>query len=228
MKEIKKGIIVTILFCVIVLVIGAALTDWGIHKSWDHFYDTELRNELSGSIDTIYCGSSHLRSGIDPVIVDEITQNASYNLSGNAMTWPGRYYLLKNELERNPVKRVYLEISYNTLSQTPSVEGHIHTLPRFQAFSSRFHYFIHTITRHNFDDYCGSLLSDSVTMLLGDMDRIEGTPCDEFKTNMGYIAVEPEDVSLQGSDIETLLDSETLNASFKSVNMEYFEKMNVV
>ena len=60
------------------------------------------------------------------------------------MSMYGRYVLLKKEIERNQIKTVYFEISYNALTldkKTLGFEGDIYELGRFDNIIERVNFF---------------------------------------------------------------------------------------
>lgn len=69
------------------------------------------RKQLKGTIDTLYCGTSLTYYGFDPELLDEELGTSSFNLGTSAQPYIGTYYLIRETVEANPVKQIYLTIS---------------------------------------------------------------------------------------------------------------------
>lgn len=61
-------------------------------------------------IETLFLGSSHVFFGYDPRILDEIMGENTYLAATPAQKADGSYYLLKEVLKNNPVRKVYLDV----------------------------------------------------------------------------------------------------------------------
>ena len=96
-----------------------------------------------------------------PTVLNENLKVNSYNLSSPLMSMYGRYVLLKKEIERNQIKTVYFEISYNALTldkKTLGFEGDIYELGRFDNIIERVNFFKNAFS---YDEY-KKVLSDIV------------------------------------------------------------------
>lgn len=73
------------------------------------------REELEGTIDTLYCGTSIAYCAYNPLVLDEKLGTFSFNLGTASQPCVGTYYLVRETVEKNPVKQIYLTISIPTL-----------------------------------------------------------------------------------------------------------------
>lgn len=97
------------------------------------YEDAEVRDSLAGSLDTLVSGASQAYVAFDPAVYDAARGTQSYNLSGSLMPMTARSFLLHEELERNPVSTVFIELSFDTMARDRNVEtpeGNLYALPR--------------------------------------------------------------------------------------------------
>ena len=147
-ETMKKALKTSLLFLLAVGIISLAIMEVYFTSESYYYQDSAERDALNGTIDCIISGSSHSLRGINPAIVDEELQMNSYNLSGALLTMKGRYLLLKKELERNPVKFMILEFSYNSMSRDrlgEGPEGELYAIARYGNLPERIKYFFSCI-----------------------------------------------------------------------------------
>ncbi len=109
-----------------------------------HYQDAREREALAGQVNFLSAGASYTLFGIRPDILDARMGVKSYNLAGTLLTLRGRYVLLEQELARNPVETVVLEVSPDTLLRQREEEGPKGDLPmlgRIERGSVRWRYF---------------------------------------------------------------------------------------
>lgn len=73
------------------------------------------RDELKGTLDTLFCGTSVTYRGFNPEIYDEKMGTSSFNLGTASQPVKGTYYLIRETVEENPVKEIYLGVTIPTL-----------------------------------------------------------------------------------------------------------------
>lgn len=111
-----------------VVIIWPYFTD----RAYD-YEDAQVRDSLAGTLDTLVSGASQAYVAFGPSDYDAECGTSSYNLSGSRMTMYARNMLLHKELERNPVKTVFIEVSLDTMArdrETETPEGDLYALPR--------------------------------------------------------------------------------------------------
>ena len=88
-----------------------------------HSYSRVMLQELyadAGNIDTLFLGSSHCYSSVDPAQVDAALGTHSFNAGSSQQLPDGSYYMLKEAAAQNPLKTVYLEMFYTGYNESAS------------------------------------------------------------------------------------------------------------
>ena len=163
MHNFKKALVSSVAFLLCVALLSGTMICAYLHGGTYWFEDAGLRQELAGQIDVFYCGASHGQSAFIPSIYDSITGAYSYNLCSAMLPLHGRKVLIEKEYARNPVKTVFLEISFDALhrdqtEEAASMEGETYLLSRLDSFSERVSYALEYIPSKNYD-YCYSMMS---------------------------------------------------------------------
>ncbi len=107
---------------VAVVVLAAFLFEWAVRLCYEPWNDytcvsKRARAELAGTLDTLYIGTSLTYRSIDPRILDEKLGTNSFNLATSAQPLMGTYYLLREAVEENPIKTIYLGMAMPSLKQ---------------------------------------------------------------------------------------------------------------
>ncbi len=76
-------------------------------------------------IETLFLGSSHVFCGYDPRILDEILGENTYLAATPVQKVDGSYYLLKEVIKSNNIKKVYLDMFYLQYRDIPAERGNI-------------------------------------------------------------------------------------------------------
>ncbi len=76
---------------------------------WDNYYSDEE------NIDTLLLGTSHVFCGVDPEELEAVSGEHVFNLATSEQKLNGSYYLLREACGDNDVKKVYLEVAYQTM-----------------------------------------------------------------------------------------------------------------
>ncbi|MDO5539163.1 MAG: hypothetical protein Q4F83_03700 [Eubacteriales bacterium] len=131
MRSFKK-----ILFRAVALVLFTVLLEWGIrfcYQEWKAFtvVSRQEREELQGTLDTLYCGNSLTYRGFCPALLDEKLGTNSFNLGTSQQTLSGVYYLLRETAEQNPIKKVYLGLSISMLKEEMPDEAYVSAAENF-------------------------------------------------------------------------------------------------
>ena len=149
----KKILPACLSFILIVFVVSYAIIRPFLFSDAEDFLDNSLRDSLAGTLDYLVVGSCQGKYAFVPEILDEELGCTSYNLCGLHMSPNGKFAILSEELERNPVKNVIIDIDYDQLSYTTRgirALGDISLLPRLGV--SRVEYFfknVHPEDYHN-------------------------------------------------------------------------------
>ena len=143
MRDSSKTLVTVVLFGLLMVLFSFIVIRSYENSTYSSENDRQVREDLAGTIDTIITGASHAEYGIDPVKLDKNLGTSSYNLSGPWQSTYGTLMLLREELARNPVKKVYLTISEDTFwvkETTDGVLGDAKILPRLNGLSDRLEY----------------------------------------------------------------------------------------
>lgn len=144
MHNFRKVLRTTLLFLLILAVGSVGLMEVYFRSERDVFQDGSERKALAGTLDCLIVGASHGYRAFDPTVIDPILGTSSYNLSGALMTMRGRWELMKREIARNPVRTVYFEVSYNTLTRNrrqEGTEGDLYAMARLDRILDRARFF---------------------------------------------------------------------------------------
>lgn len=75
------------------------------------YYTIDELKEMEGSIETLLLGTSLVQRGMDPSVISESLDTVCFNLASSAQPIAGSYYLLKDQISRNPIERVFMGVS---------------------------------------------------------------------------------------------------------------------
>ena len=154
MQDSKKAIIVSVTYVLILILVSLLILE--PYYNTDYLYtecmDRKYRDSLSGSIDYIILGASNGQNALSPTIIDERLCCNSYNLSSPSVSFRGRRALLDEEINRNSIKDVIIEVSYNTLERNRFQRlGSSWIVPRLSSISSRLKYVLGEESIYNYD-----------------------------------------------------------------------------
>ena len=148
MRNFKRAVFATLAF-LLCLALMVEVIVWPYFNRPNYFYeDARVRADLAGSIDTLVSGSSQGACAFNTRILDETLGANSYNLSGPLMTMEARRTLLKKEIARNPVKTVFIELSFNALTRNrrkEGPEGELYAMTRMDGIWERTAYFFKAV-----------------------------------------------------------------------------------
>lgn len=226
MKERKQTVLSAILFFMVFLSLsfGLIAVGWRVTLRND---DRKMRASHAGTIDTVFVGSSILRDGIDPRQVDRELGVCSYNLSHPLLSWRARYYLLREELARNPVKDVYIEISWDSLSLEERWEGAIYIFPALSSLKERAAVTLDVATPENAENIFRTLLSDGNDVLREICEHGSAEERSNYADYAlkGFGAYEAVDVSLREDEIVSSYRSDHRSLRFRRKSLYFFDKM---
>lgn len=111
-KYLKRGIGILAAFFIFVgissilnYMYAARDSDWE-RNLWHYFYENK------GEINNLYLGSSHVYSGINAAMLDDINGEYNFNLASARQRPVSSYFLLKEADRTNSLSHVYLELFY--------------------------------------------------------------------------------------------------------------------
>ncbi len=129
MRSFKRFLKTVGIFLLIVAILSSFFISCYLKGENFHYQDARERDALSGKLDFLLCGASYTLFGMRPDILTEQMGVNAYSLAGTLLTLRGRYELLQQELARNQVDIVVLEVSPDTLLRDRAEEGPKGDLP---------------------------------------------------------------------------------------------------
>lgn len=115
MRSFKKALLAVALVLLIVIVFSIGAIVVAIKAPSSLISEKKALQKFAGSIDLVTVGASQCYYSFQPIIIDEELNCFSYNLAQNSIRNDQRALLLKNELSRNDIKTVIIEISHDVL-----------------------------------------------------------------------------------------------------------------
>lgn len=187
-----------------------------------YYQDYKVRKKLSGQLDTLIVGSSHALRSVKPTILNDKLNVKAYNLSSPLMSMYGRYVLLEKEVKRNPIKTVYIELSYNALTldrASLGLEGDLYVLGRLDNISERLKFSKEAFSSTEYT----KVFTDTIQRSTYAISNFSHSAISQQET-YGYLPVPSIDQTLKPETKEKILNSESLDTQIKADNLEYFNK----
>ncbi len=136
MHSFKKAIIKSSIFILVFAILYSPFAAiYYIFGSDNNNWIPEYKNE-KGKIDVVFCGASQSVWGFIPEIMDTEYGCNSFNASSGLLSMEGRYSILKDILNENPVKVLVMDLSFGNLtrsSESDTVEGKLLLMEHFQG-----------------------------------------------------------------------------------------------
>jgi len=200
MHNFKKILISTSLFLTGCILMSVVLLGFYFNTCYQYYQDAGVREELAGTIDTLFVGSSRSFYGIDTEAIDKCLGGNSYSLSAPAISPTGKYTLVKKELQRNNIKKVVLGLEDDDLTydnERWKSEGEISLISRLSNPKERVNYFFKNVRVEDYPKFY------SVWMNLGTKAVIKSVLSPESNgTEIKTIhKKKPKDISLTDDEI---------------------------
>ncbi len=223
MRNFSKIVLRTILLFFFVIALLIISTIPYFHGEIYYYQDYKVRKSLSGKIDTLIIGSSQALRSIKPTVLNKELNIKSYNLSSPLMSMVGRYTMLKKEIERNPVKTVFFELSYDALTadrdNVLGFEGELYILGRLDNTLERLNFFKKAFKKK---DYI-KVLSDTIKRSKYAIEKTDDTPIIQYET-YGYLPIKANDQSLTQREKKSIINTKLLNSKIREEDLKYLIK----
>lgn len=225
MRDFKKATFATACFILILYVISIIIVLPWANSNSVYYLDSENRSTISGKLDCIISGASHGLTAFMPEIIDRELSMNSYNLSGTLLTMESRTFLLKKEIERNPVETVILEVSYNALTrgyETNHAEGEFPIIFRLDTTAEQIDY----MTKHlKFDEYLDVYSRALLTGILHYRAIILNKNVSKIDPlTKGYYEKKQNNVRLLDDEVSSVYNSESISVDNIEENVAELEK----
>lgn len=222
MRDFRRAILSLGSIILIVILVSVAVIYPYVNSETFYYQDKNLRAELSGDLDYLIIGSSHGLAAFKSTALDEELGCNSYNLSGGMMTFAARYYLLKKEIERNPIDTVVIEVSFNALTSENDDgygEGDSSFLPRLESFSERVDYLAKYVEVDDWLNVYAKLFIQGLSSF-----KYRGTSEVDYAAK-GYRAKETIDLSLNPNEVAANYNCSEIPIDFTESNVQYLQDM---
>ena len=227
MHNFKQAFKTTCCFLALIAVISLGFMELYFHTTNYYYQDGDIREELSGSVNYLVSGASHGMRAFQSPLIDEKLGVHSYNLCSSRATMKGRYAILKEELERNPVDTVVIEVSYDAMSRDRKAEGpegDIYTLGRIKGDSNRAKFFFSTFYLSEYPRMYYDTLSRGCFGIICAINHQFKTAQDA--TIQGYFPYGEDEADLGVPTLpEDAYDSVTLDTTVQGYNEKYLNQM---
>ena len=224
MHSFKRLLKPVLSFLLVICLVSAMLAGFYLHTEYYYYQDFKERGDLTGTLDTLYCGASFALRAFRPDLIDPVLGTSGYNLSGSRLTMLGRYTLLEKEIRRNPVKTVVLEVSCDTLVRDTTQEGPEGELLTFARLTVRDRpsYFFKAFRPADWPllyyDLVSKGINDVCSLLCG---RIR---IGNWFLTRGYFPFHEPDVPFN-RDYPAILHTETLPTQMLPENIEWLDRI---
>lgn len=227
MHNFKQAFKTTLCFLLTISVISFGLMELYFESANYYYQDGKVREKLSGTIDYLISGASHGMRAFNTPSIDEALHVNSYNLCGSRMTMKGRYDVLKEELERNPVRTVIVEVSYDAMSRDrkeEGPEGDIYVLGRTKGISKRLGFFFSSFYPSEYPRMYYDTLSRGCYGIICGLHRQFRTA--QTETIQGYYPYSDSEPNLGVPELnDSLYDSAAFDTNVIDYNKEYLDKI---
>lgn len=239
MRDSKKAVFSILAFVLAFILIAVIILEPYVNSELYYYNDRHRRNALAGSVDYEIIGASHSLTAFIPAILDDKLNCNSYNLSGSLMTWKCRSALVCEELDRNPVNTLVLEVSYNAMVlPEKETESNIYTYPRISSPINRIKFLIDNQSLSEIDLLFADMLNSGIIVWEGLLYKIYkskgsglldiiSTPYkrDLNYENKGFFGRRHADVALAEDEVSDRFATERLNTDFTDYNIAEMEKI---
>ena len=223
MRNFKKIILHSLLLLVFVgILLVMSMAPYFYGEAY-YYQDYKVRKSLSGQLDTLIVGSSHALRSVKPTVLNKELGVKSYNLSSPVMSMYGRYVLLEKEIKRNPIKTVYMELSYNVMTlnrENAGIEGDLYILGRLDNLVERIKFSNETFTKSEYE----KIFTDSIQRSKYAIENLGEDVIVQDET-YGYLPLTSNNYSLTLEEKKAVLNTASLDTTIKKENLEYFEKI---
>lgn len=224
MRNFRRILCTVLAFLLLVSALSVGFMEVYFRTEYDFFQDGSERDSLAGSLDYLVCGASHAYRAFNPAVMDPILGAEGYNISGALMTMGGRYELFTEELGRNPVKTLILELSYNTMTRNRAAEGtegDLYVMARLSGFFRRVRFFFGGFRVSEYPDVYYKFVSEGIDAV---RDLIRGKQAEHSGRSRGYMPT-GESVTELETDYAALWHGKHLSQTMDPYNLDYLNRI---
>lgn len=226
MLSFKKIVFTITLFVVLITVGSAFFIESFLVSDMEYYQDNSYRDSLSGTLDFLIVGSCQGKYAFVPKVIDKELNSTCYNLCGIHTSPSGEIAMLNEEIDRNPVKNVIIDINYDTLAYTTKgihALGDITTIPRIHGHVNRIKYFFSNVHPEDYSVLYSTYLKNGYTYCLS---KVLGSY--ESGVNIqekGHWSRNSSNFVILEKDAKQKKQSETISTEIIENNDQKIEKM---
>ena len=226
MRTIKQILLSLLYFVVFFATISAMVIIPYYNNESMGYQDASYRKSLAGKIDYIILGASQGQAGFIPKTLDEELGCYSYNLSIVLMPMHARRMELEQELARNDVKTVVVEVSYDFLQLEAGHDAAVadeRVLTRIDNWSGRFEY----LTKHiRFDDWLNVYAHSFVTGIINMKTMYYNRGLNnEMNDSKGHLYRYKADITLTAEEAAAIHETKPYERDFYKDNYEVLKEI---
>ncbi|MBR0414978.1 MAG: hypothetical protein IJI67_07910 [Clostridia bacterium] len=226
MQTFKKTTIAVISFVCLLALLSAAIIEPMIQFGWVYYCDGEYREKTAGEYEVLFMGDSDGMAAFNPAVYYDLTGKKAYNLSVEKNTGQYEYYMLKKEIERNPVKQVILQIGDETFTRDYAAEhadADAVAVMRMSNFFERWKYLVQNVSFDKWLDVYSRLLMRGINTW---QSVIKGDKSAFFDASLlGWHRLETADCSIAQERIVGDYNSVELETEPLPERVQEFEKV---
>ena len=130
---------IVMILCFVILLEEAVRFVYLPSAKYSIFANREYK-AAQGTVDTLFCGTSHVYYAFDPELFDNRMGTTSFNMGTGAQLMSGTYFLIKEGVDINPIKNVYLGISFSSLLRSENDSARLGTFDRLTTLRGKLRY----------------------------------------------------------------------------------------
>lgn len=231
MRNFSKAFFVSVAFLLCVVLLSYVLIEPFYEVRPNYYQDQHARETVSGTVDFAVLGASFAYRSIDPKVIDPILGTHSYNYSGASMTMAGRYELFTQELARNPIQTVLIDLGsdmiYRDRDTVQDPEGDLYLLDRLGSWRDRLGYIARHIRPDELFSTYSHLLTEGVKTLKS---HKVSQYSDEYRLECrGYYPKLTNDMRMSDAEARAIRDTGSIRAEVgetpSAENLEYLAKI---
>ena len=222
----KKAWVSCISFTVILILLSAIIFEPMIQFGGYYYCDGKYREQTAGQYTLLFMGDSDGMASFNPNVFLEETGIQSYNLAGVKNTSESEYYLLEQELKRNPVDDVILQVGIETFTRDYELEhgdGNTATAMRITNVFERIRFLAKTTSLDGWLDTYSQMLTYGI-LCWGR--NLTGNKESNYNGNLkGWHKLNSNDRSITKEQAQKSFNLESINSRFRDDRVNEFENI---
>lgn len=226
MQTFKKVLLSIISFVCVFTVLCAIIIEPIIQKGMYYYCDNSFRDKTAGQYEMLFIGDSDGISAFKPDTFEKRTGIKAYNLCGVKNTSQSELYMLKKEIERNPVKDVVIQIEFETFTRDYSTEygeAESATAMRINNIFERLNFIRKNSSIDGYLDIFSKILTISA---LAWERNLTGDKSSNFDPDTkGWHRLDSNDIRIYQDEAKQTYNTESADEAFREDRMSEFNEL---